>query len=251
MKRIRVIPVLLLKGQGLYKTVKFKNPTYLGDPINAVKIFNEKEADELCFLDITATNEKREPNYAVIRDIARECFMPLSYGGGINNFEQAKKLFDIGVEKVILSSVIHYNGALIEELANHFGSQSIVACMDVKKNVFGKYNVYSHSGRKNTKKDPLRLALELQKRGVGEIIINSIDKDGTMTGYDIDLISGIANCLDIPVVACGGASSVKDFSKAVKEGGASAVAAGSLFVFHGIHRAVLISYLTIDEIKNI
>ena len=251
MKRIRVIPTLLLKDQGLYKTIKFKNPTYVGDPINAVKIFNEKEADELCFLDITATIEKREPNYKVISDIASECFMPLSYGGGINNFEQAKKLFDIGVEKIIFSSSIHNNEDLIKKLSNHFGSQSIVACIDVKKNFFGNYKVYSHSGKKNTNKDPLNFAVKLQKIGVGEIIINSIDKDGTMTGYDIGLISGIANCLDIPVVACGGASSVNDFSKAVKEGGASAVSAGSLFVFHGKHKAVLISYLTNDEIKSI
>ena len=251
MLRSRIIPCLLVHKNGLVKTNQFKDPKYVGDPINAVKIFNEKEADELCFLDITATIEKKEPNYKVISDIASECFMPLSYGGGINNFEQAKKLFDIGVEKIILSSSIHNNEDLIKKLSNHFGSQSIVACIDVKKNFFGNYKVYSHSGKKNTNKDPLNFAVKLQKIGVGEIIINSIDKDGTMTGYDIGLISGIANCLDIPVVACGGASSVNDFSKAVKEGGASAVSAGSLFVFHGKHKAVLISYLTNDEIKSI
>jgi cyclase len=250
-QRIIIIPVLLLKGQGLYKTVKFKDPKYLGDPINAVKIFNDKEVDELCFLDITATNEGKEPNYKAISEIASECFMPLSYGGGISKFEHARILFSIGIEKIILSSSIHTNPKLVEELSAHYGAQSVVVCIDVKKNIFGKYEVYSHSGKRNTGKDPLKLALEVQKLGAGELIVNSIDRDGTMSGYDIELISNIANKLEIPVVACGGASCLNDFTKVVNEGKANAVAAGSLFVFHGKHKAVLISYPTSKQLKEL
>lgn len=251
MKRIRVIPILLLKDKGLYKTVKFRDPKYIGDPINAVKIFNDKEVDELCFLDITATNENKEPNYKVISEIAGECFMPLSYGGGVKTIDQARKLFSIGIEKIILNSSVHSNPMLVNELSFHYGAQSVVVCIDVKKNFFGKYEVYTHSGKKNTGKDPLIFALEMQKRGAGEIIINSIDRDGTMAGYDIELISKIANKLDVPLVACGGASCIEDFSNVINNGHASAVAAGSLFVFHGKHRAVLISYPSVSELKGI
>ena len=251
MQRIRVIPVLLLKGQGLYKTVKFKDPKYLGDPINAVKIFNDKEVDELCFLDITATNEGKEPNYKAISEIASECFMPLSYGGGVTNFEHARKLFSIGVEKIILCSSIHDNPKLVEELSLHYGAQSVVVCIDVKKSFFGKYEVYSNSGKKNTGKDPLQFAIEVQKLGAGELIVNSIDRDGTMSGYDIELISKIASKLEIPVVACGGASCLNDFSTVVNDGKANAVAAGSLFVFHGKHKAVLISYPTSKQLMEL
>jgi cyclase len=251
MQRTRIIPVLLLKGQGLYKTVKFKDPKYLGDPINAVKIFNEKEVDELCFLDITATNEKREPNYKIIAEIASECFMPLSYGGGITNVEQAKKLFNIGVEKIIISSAVHQNANIISELASQYGAQSIVVCLDVKKNFLGKYEVYSHSGKKSTGKNPIQFAKQMQDLGAGEIILNSIDRDGTMKGYDTDFIFKVASQLEIPVIACGGAGNVDDLFKAVHEGNASAVAAGSMFVFHGKHRAVLISYPSQKELKEV
>lgn len=250
MQRTRIIPVLLLKGQGLYKTQKFKEPKYLGDPINAVKIFNDKEVDELCFLDITATNEKREPNYKIIAEIASECFMPLSYGGGITNIEQANKLFNIGVEKVIISSAVHENPNIISELASQYGAQSIVVCLDVKKNIFGKYEVCSHSGKKNTGKNPIQFAKQMQDLGAGEIILNSIERDGTMIGYDTDFIFKVASQLEIPVIACGGAGSVDDLVKAVHDGHASAVAAGSMFVFHGKHRAVLISYPSQRELKD-
>ncbi len=242
MRRIRVIPVLLLKGQGLYKTVKFKEPKYVGDPINAVKIFNDKEVDELCFLDITATGENREPNYKVISEIASECFMPLSYGGGITNIEQASKLFSIGVEKIIISTAVHTNPGLVTELSTRYGAQSVVVCLDVKKSFLGKYEVYTHAGKKNSGKNPVQFALDMQKAGAGEIIINSIDRDGTMQGYDTDLLHKVASQLEIPVIACGGAGSVEDLGKAIVQGHASAVAAGSMFVFHGKHRAVLISY---------
>lgn len=250
MQRTRVIPVLLLKGQGLYKTIKFKDPKYLGDPINAVKIFNDKEVDELCFLDITATNENREPNYKMIAEIASECFMPLSYGGGINNEEQAKKLFNIGVEKVIINTAAHSKPDLITELSSQYGAQSVVVCIDVKKNFIGKYEVYTHSGKKSTGKNPIQFAKQMQDLGAGEIILNSIDRDGTMKGYDTDFVFKVASQLEIPVIACGGANTVDDFAKAVREGHASAVAAGSMFVFHGKHRAVLISYPSQQELKE-
>ncbi len=251
MKRIRVIPVLLLKGSGLYKTVKFKDPKYVGDPLNAVKIFNDKEVDELCFLDITATNENRDPNYKLIAEIASECFMPLSYGGGIKTLDQAKKLFGLGIEKIILNTSVHSNPLLIEELASHFGSQSILVSIDVKKNFLGSYEIYTNSGTKNTGRDPVNFALEVQKLGAGELIVNSIEREGTMRGYEIDIISKITKKLDIPVIACGGASCVDDFYSVVKEGNASAVGAGSLFVYHGKHRAVLISYPTVKQLKEL
>lgn len=251
MQRTRIIPVLLLKGQGLYKTQKFKDPKYLGDPINAVKIFNDKEVDELCFLDITATNENREPNYKVIAEIASECFMPLSYGGGVNTIEQAKKLFAIGVEKVIINSAFHANPAMISKLSQTFGAQSVVVCIDVKKNFFGKYEVHTHSGTKNIKKDPVLVAKDAQDLGAGEIILNFIDRDGMMLGYDVEYINKVTTTLEIPVIACGGAGKIEDFYEAVSKGHASAVAAGSLFVFHGKHRAVLISYPSQKELKEL
>jgi len=244
-----VIPVLLLKGNGLYKTVKFKDPKYIGDPMNAVKIFNEKEVDELCFLDISTTVEKKEINYKIIAEIASECFMPLSYGGGITHMDQMKKLFNIGIEKVIINTAAHSNTNLINEAASHYGSQSIVGCIDVKKSLLGKYEVFTQSGRINTGKDPLEFARQLQESGAGEILINSIDRDGTMRGYDVELLKKISSCLDVPMIACGGAGSIEDLSMAVKEGAASAVAAGSMFVFHGKHKAVLISYPTQSVIK--
>lgn len=251
MKNVRIIPALLLKGQGLYKGEKFKNHKYIGDPINAVKIFNEKEVDELCFLDITATNENKEPNYKVISEIASECFMPLSYGGGINKFEQAQKLFNIGIEKIVISSSAHTNPNLITELSKHYGAQSIVICIDIKKNLFGKYEVYINSGTKNTKKNPIDFALEMQKLGAGEIILNSIDKDGTLTGFDIDIVNKIASKLEIPLVALGGGANLKDIKNVVETGKASAVAAGSMFVFQGKHKAVLITYPNSKDINEL
>lgn len=251
MQRIRIIPVLLLKGNGLYKTIKFRNPKYIGDPINAVKIFNEKEVDELCVLDILATSAKQEINYKIISEIASECFMPLTYGGGINSIEQIKKLFHIGVEKVMINTAAHYNTNLIPEASAYFGSQSIVGCIDVKKSFLGKYEVYIESGSENTGINPVDFAKKLQEMGVGEILVNSIDRDGTMKGYDLDLINKISTGLDIPVVACGGAGSMYDLSLAVKEGHANAVAAGSMFVYHGKHNAVLISYPSQGEIKKL
>ena len=241
MRRIRIIPVLLLSKGGLYKTIKFKNGKYVGDPINAVKIFNEKEADELLLLDYKASVENRPPDYIKIKEIAEEAFMPMAYGGGIKNADDAKKVFDCGFEKIVLNSILFQNISLIEQIANIYGAQSVVGCIDVKKNLFGKYHVYSHSGTKNTGKDPLKWAKEIELKGVGEIILNSIDNDGTWNGYLFDLIKDISNKINVPMIACGGAGSEDDFRKAVLAG-ASAVAAGSMFVFQKKEMGVLISF---------
>jgi cyclase len=241
MRRIRIIPVLLLSKGGLYKTIKFKNGKYVGDPINAVKIFNEKEADELLLLDYKASVENRPPDYIKIKEIAEEAFMPMAYGGGIKNADDAKKVFDCGFEKIVLNSILFQNISLIEQIANIYGAQSVVGCIDVKKNLFGKYHVYSHSGTKNTGKDPLKWAKEIELKGVGEIILNSIDNDGTWNGYLFDLIKDISHKIDVPMIACGGAGSEEDFKKAVFAG-ASAVAAGSMFVFQKKEMGVLISF---------
>ncbi|MCM2356961.1 MAG: AglZ/HisF2 family acetamidino modification protein [Geobacteraceae bacterium] len=247
----RVIPCLLLRNQGLVKTVKFKDPKYVGDPINTVRIFNDKEVDELIFLDITATFENKRPNFRLISDIASECFMPLGYGGGIRTVEDIKEILGLGAEKVIINSYALENTSFISEAAELFGSQSIVVSLDVKKNFFGNYEVFSHSGTKRTKLDPVSAAKQSEQMGAGELFLNSIDRDGTMQGYDIDLVSKVSGAVSIPVIASGGAGKLDDFSAAVNSGGASAVAAGSFFVFHGKHRAVLISFPTREEMQNI
>ncbi len=249
MLRTRVIPVLLLKNDGLVKTTKFKKPKYIGDPINAVKIFNDKEADELIFLDISATLQNRGPNFDLIKDIANEAFMPFGYGGGITKIEEIEKLFNLGVEKVILNTSSYMNPKLITQAVKIFGSQSIVVSMDVKTNFFHKKKIYVNCGKKKIKIKPVDYAKKIEQFGAGEIIINSIDRDGTMIGYDIELIRSISEAVDIPVVASGGAGKIEDFARAVKAG-ASAVAAGAMFVFNGVHRAVLISYPKYKELEK-
>ncbi len=251
MYRPRVIPALLLRNRGLVKTVKFKDPKYLGDPINIVRIFNDKEVDELVFLDISATNEKRRPPFDLLANITSECFMPLAYGGGIQNMDDIKTLFTLGIEKVILNTTAMENPGLITRAAEFGGSQAIVVSVDVKKNFLGRYEVFTHSGQKGTGYDPVRYAAELEKRGAGELFLNSIDRDGTMLGYDIPLIKSVTQAVSIPVIACGGAHRVEDFGEAIKSAGASAVAAGSMFVFQGKHRAVLITYPTREEIEQV
>ena len=249
MLRTRVIPCLLLHGQGLVKTIKFKNPTYVGDPINAVRIFNDKEVDELVFLDITATIEKRAPKMESIHDIATECFMPFGYGGGIHDVETARRILKMGSEKVIFNSAAT-DLELIREAADQFGSQSVVVSIDVQRSRTGKYQVFTHSATVNTKQDPIQYAKSVEAAGSGEIFLNSIDRDGTMVGYDIDLLQSVSSAVDVPVVACGGAGKLEHFQEAILKGGASAVSAGSMFVFHGPHRAVLINYPTQDELKQ-
>jgi imidazole glycerol-phosphate synthase subunit HisF len=246
----RVIPVLLLRNAGLVKTQKFKDPKYVGDPINAVKIFNEKEVDELVFLDITATKEAKKINYKLLHEIATECFMPLCYGGGVSSVEDIKNIISTGVEKVAINSAAVQNPILIRKAADIFGSSTIVVSIDVKKNIWGKKNVYTHAGTKNSGLDPIKFAVEMNKMGAGEILLNSVDKDGLMSGYDLELIEKISKEVDIPVIACGGAGSLNDLKPAV-EVGASALAAGSMFVFHGKHRAVLINYPSQKELQQL
>jgi imidazole glycerol-phosphate synthase subunit HisF len=239
--RTRVIPSLLLKDGGLVKSVKFKDHQYVGDPINAVKIFNEKEVDEIAIIDIDATRKGLQPNIDLVTEIASEAFMPLSYGGGITTLDHVKKLLYSGVEKVIINSAAHSNPSLISEAAGLFGSQSIVVSIDVKKMLFGGYKIFINNGKKNTGKSPEIFASEMESAGAGEILLNNIDRDGTYKGYDLDLIKTVSGKIGIPVIAIGGAGSLEDFRKA-KQSGASAVAAGSLFVFQQPHRAVLINY---------
>lgn len=250
MLKVRVIPCLLLRGRGLYKTVKFKDPKYVGDPVNAVKIFNEKEVDEIIVLDIGATTEKRGPNFDLIGDIAGECFMPLAYGGGISSMEQIRKLQRLGVEKTCLNSAAFTDRRLVHEACDVLGSSSIIAAIDVKKSFLGKPEVWINCGKTNTKTDPVRYAEELAKAGVGEILVNSIDRDGTMSGYDTDLLKRIAAAVDVSIIACGGAGSVQHMREAVEQARVPAVAAGSLFVFHGKHRAVLINYPTQADLER-
>jgi len=250
LRRIRVIPILLIQNEGLVKSIKSKDYKYVGDPINAVKIFNEKEVDELVLLDISASKEKRKPDIKRIADIASEAFMPVAYGGGITSIDEVKELFYNGIEKVIINKSAHSNPSLITEIAKDFGNQSIVVSIDVKKNFFGTYKVYTDNGKTNTGKDPQAFAVEVEKLGAGEIILNSIERDGTYNGYDLNLLKYVAGSINIPVVAAGGAASLQDFKQAVIEGGASAGAAGSMFVFQRPHRAVLISYPTQAELKT-
>ena len=240
--RTRVIPVLLLQGLGLVKTIKYKAPRYIGDPINSVRIFNEKEVDEIVFLDISASVERRGPNFELLKNISEEAFMPMAYGGGINSLDEIKNLFRLGFEKVVLNSCCYENSKLISEAADIFGSQSVVVSVDVKRDIFGQPKLFSHSGTKKQRIDLVSHCCEIERRGAGEIMINSIDFDGTKKGYDLKVLKRVSEQISIPVIANSGAGSIDDFKKAVELGGASAVAAGSLFVFVGKHDAVLINY---------
>lgn len=246
----RVIPVLLYDGSGLVKSVKFKDYKYVGDLLNAVKILNEKEVDELVLLDISATPTKHAPDLCLISDVASECFMPLAYGGGIGKLADIEAIFKVGVEKVVINSAAVEDANFIRQAVAVCGSQSIVVSIDVKREFLGKYNVYIHCGRRNTGLEPVEFARRMETLGVGEIILNSIDRDGTMQGYDVDLLKRVTSAIKIPVVACGGAGSLNDFAQAIQSG-ASAVAAGSMFVFYGKHRAVLINYPTRTELGQV
>jgi len=247
MLKTRVIPTLLLRNTGLVKGEKFLQHKYVGDPINAVKIFNTKEVDELVFFDITASIEGRKPNYALLADIASEAFMPFAYGGGLSEIQDIEQLFKIGVEKTIINTAATQNLDIVRQASAIAGSQSIVVAIDVKRNIFGKYYVYSQSGRYNTGLNPVDYAKMAADAGAGELIITAIDREGTGRGYDVDLIASIANIVNIPVIASGGAGNLQHFQQAVAAG-ASAVAAGSMFIFHGKHKAVLITY---PEYKNL
>lgn len=246
----RVIPVLLLNDGGLYKTVKFKAPQYVGDPINAVKIFNEKEVDELIFLDISATVEGRDPDYKTLKNIASECFMPLCYGGGINTLGQIERILKTGVEKVAVNTALITNPDFVREASRTFGSSTIVASIDFRTGLLGKMSVYLRSGTVDAGVDPVELARSAEDMGAGEVLFNSIDRDGTLSGYDLAAIKKAADAISIPLIACGGGGSLSDFRSAIHESGASAVAAGAFFVFRGRHRAVLITYPTQQALKE-
>jgi cyclase len=256
MRRVRVIPTLLLKNNGLVKSVRFKNYKYVGDPINTVKLFNEKEVDELVIVDIDATLQKQKPAFDRIAEIASEAFMPIAYGGGIKELDDIKRIFHSGVEKVILNSACFTNPKLITEAAKIYGSQSIVASIDAKKNILGQYKVYINGGQKNTSVSPAVYAKQMEELGAGEIMLTAIDRDGTYEGYDISLLKSVTSVVDLPVIASGGAGKIQDFVDAIKNGGASALAAASMLVFQRPHQAVLVSYpsqeVLIDQLfKNI
>lgn len=251
MKIKRIIPCLLLRNNGLVKTVRFKESTYIGDPINTVRIFNEKEVDEIFFLDIDATRENKEPPYGLIHNIASECFMPFAYGGGIHSVKQIERIIKSGAEKVIINTHAYLEAGFLKEAVKEFGSSTIAVSIDVKKEFLKGNTVYIKGGTQRTGMDPVEYAKRIEDDGAGEIMVNSIDRDGVMQGFDIELIKSISGSIRIPIIACGGAGTLTDFSLAVKQGGASAVAAGSFFVFHGKRRAVLITYPSYAEISEL
>jgi cyclase len=246
----RVIPCLLLRGGALVKTIKFKDPSYVGDPTNAIRIFNEKEVDELIVLDISATIENRQPSFAVIEMFAGECFMPVAYGGGLNDLETVRQVLRLGIEKVVVNSCAVKRPYFIRELSDCIGSQAVVVSIDAKRTNGRGHEVYIHGGRTATGIDPRELAVQMQSSGAGEVFLNSIDQDGTMDGYDLELIESVTSAVDIPVIACGGAGNIKDLGRAVLEAGASAAAAGSMVVYFGRNRAVLINFPTKRDIAR-
>lgn len=239
----RIIPCLLVKDKGLVKTVNFKAPKYVGDPINAVRIFNEKQVDELVVLDIDATVEKRQPDFKMIANLAAECRMPLCYGGGIKTVEEAKRIFGLGVEKIALSSAAIQDPTLVTRIAEQVGSQSVIVVLDVKKKMFGgKYEVYIKNGKVGTGKNPVELAMQFESLGAGEIVLNSIDHDGMMDGYDLSLVEKVRNAITLPMTVLGGAGSLDDIGTLIQKHGIIGASAGSLFVFKGVYKAVLINY---------
>ena len=252
MLRPRIIPCLLVHKKGLVKTVGFKDPKYVGDPINAVRIFNEKEVDELMVLDIDATSHNREPDFTMIKNLAAECRMPLCYGGGVKSVKHAKEIINLGAEKVAISSAVLENPGLAPEISAAVGKQSVIVVLDVKKKgLLGSYEVYTHNATTATGRSPKEFAAEVERQGVGEIVINSIDNDGKMKGYDLKLIQSIRDTVNVPVTALGGAGSLHDIGELIKKFGIIGAAAGSLFVFKGVYKAVLINYPKRSEIKSL
>jgi cyclase len=247
MLRPRIIPCLLIHDKGLVKSVQFKDHKYVGDPINAVRIFNEKECDELMVLDIDATILDREPDYKMIENLATECRMPLCYGGGIKTAEQAQRIFSLGVEKIAISSAAVSNPELIAEIAVRVGSQSVVVVMDVKKKLLGGYELYTHNGKKSSGKNPVEFAKMVEQMGAGEIVVNSIDQDGIMKGYDMNITDKIRQAISLPLTVLGGAGNIQDIGKLISSYGIIGAAAGSLFVFKGVYKAVLINYPNWEE----
>lgn len=251
MLKTRIIPCLQLIDDSLVKTVKFKNPAYIGDPINTVRIFNELEVDELCFLDIRASVEGRQPNLEILRQIANECFMPLSYGGAVKDFEMAKEIFSIGFEKIVVNTHAVREKDFITRLSEHFGAQAVVASIDVTRNIWGKYNIFTNDGTEKLNKDVLEWARELEAAGAGELLITSMDRDGTWSGFDIEVTRRIADAVKVPVIANGGAGSIAHIGDAVKKGNASAVCLGSLVVFQQKGMGVLINFPDREQLNRV
>lgn len=251
MLRTRVIPALLLRNESLVKTVKFGNFTYIGDPCNTVRIFNELEVDELLFLDITASGENRSPNLKVLADIANECFMPLGYGGGIRSLDQAKAVFDIGFEKVAINTQAVEDPALIGEIASHYGSQAVIASLDVKNGLFGGQTVRTLGGKRNTRRDPIDWAKEVEQMGAGEILLTSIDREGTWEGFDLGLVKRVTDNASIPVIAHGGAGTLEHIGQVVKQANASAVALGSMVVFQKKGMGVLVNFPNQIDLESV
>ena len=251
MLRTRIIPVLLMRDRGLVKTERFRSPRYVGDPINIVRIFNEKEADELILLDIQATSSRARPQFELLEQVASEAFMPICYGGAVTSVADAKRLLRLGIEKVSVNTALFENPRLIEVLAGELGSQCVVASVDVKRTWTGKYEVFSHSGRPVREREVLRWIERLVKLGAGEVLVNAVDRDGTMKGYDLHLLRMIRGQFDVPIIACGGAESLDDMRGALHVGHLDALGVGARFVYEGPHRAVLISYLSSSEISSL
>lgn len=246
----RVMPVLLLQDGGLFKTRQFKKPVYVGDPINTIRIFNEKEVDEIIVLDIGASKARREPDYALIEECAEECFMPLTYGGGVTDLSQAARLFNLGVEKICLQTSALRDLSLVTQIANRFGSQAVAVSVDIKRTWLGKPQLFSAASGDSVSRPWLDFARDAEAAGAGEIMLNAVDQDGTLAGPDLKLIKQASDALSVPLVAVGGISSLQDIRAAV-DAGASAVGAGAFFVFHGPHRAVLITYPRYAELEEL
>ncbi len=251
MIQTRIIPLLLLNGESLVKTVRFNEYNYIGDPANTVKIFNELEVDELIFLDITDPSNLKEPNFKILSNISSESFMPLSYGGKIRNIEQVKKIFDIGFEKVSINSQAVENKNLISQIANIYGTQAIIVSIDVKKNLLGNKTVRIFGGTKDTKLNPTDWAKEAENLGAGEILLTSIDKEGTWDGFDVELVSEINKKVNIPVIANGGAGKIEHISEVINKSQVSAVALGSMVVYQKKGMGVLVNFPNKDELLNI
>lgn len=242
MLKTRIIPALLLRNESLIKTERFGRFTYVGDPCNTVRIFNELEVDELIFLDITASRDQRQPNFSLLADIANECFMPLTYGGGVTTFEQARHILSIGFEKISLNTSCVHDPRLLSQLSEHFGAQAIIGSIDVKRNLFGNSQVMALNGKESIGKDPVEYAKELESLGVGEILLTAIDREGTWQGFDIELVKAVADSVDVPVIAHGGAGNVEHIREVVNQGNASAVALGAMVVFQKKSMGVLVNF---------
>jgi imidazole glycerol-phosphate synthase subunit HisF len=251
MVNARVIPCLQLINDSLVKTVKFDKYSYIGDPINTVRIFNELEVDELCFLDIRATSQNREPDVKLLKSIADECFMPLSYGGGLKSFEICKRILSIGFEKVVINSQAYHQPGFIKQVSEHFGSQSVIGSIDAKKNIWGKYQVFVNNGKEKIAIDVVEWAQQMVAQGVGELLITSMDRDGTWEGYDTTLIKKITSVVDVPVIASGGAGSIAHMKDAIKIGNASALALGSMVVYQKKNMGVLVNFPDKKELSAI